>query len=166
MRLPVVAGSNLLRKKITLPADLQGELNLLLIPFYQWQQAEVDTWLALAEQLASETPGLFYYELPTIQSRNVLSQVFINEGMRAGIPDPDTRGRTITLYIDKHSFRSALSMPDEEHIYVLLTSRKGDILWRSRGTLTTDRAASLTRAVRELSAHIEPDPQSGQFVLA
>ncbi len=45
----------------------------------------------------------------------MFSQVFINEGMRAGIPDPATRERTITLYIDKPAFQHALDMPDEAH---------------------------------------------------
>jgi hypothetical protein len=42
---------------------------------------------------------LAYYELPTIQSRNSFYKMFINEGMRAGIPNPKARERTIILYL-------------------------------------------------------------------
>jgi hypothetical protein len=133
MTFPTVKGSNLLRKKLTLPQDFQGKFNLLFIPFQQWQQMEVDSWMALAKDLEEQNNSLVYYELPTIQTRNSFYKMFINEGMRAGIPNPKTRERTITLYLDKTDFRAALGMIDEEHIYVLVIDRQGNELFRTRG---------------------------------
>jgi hypothetical protein len=101
MAFPTVSGSNLLRQKITQPQDFQGKLNLVFIPFEQWHQTEVNSWMPLALELEKKFERLVYYELPTIQSRGSFSRIFINEGMRAGIPDPKTRERTITLYLDK-----------------------------------------------------------------
>jgi hypothetical protein len=43
--------------------------------------------------------------LPTIRALNAFSKFFINEGMRAGIPNPKSRERTITLYLEKDDFR-------------------------------------------------------------
>jgi hypothetical protein len=111
MRFPAVTGSNLQRQKLSLPQDFRGELNLVLIAFQQWQQTQVDTWLPFVRQLEENHSGVRYYELPTIQRRSVLSRTLINEGMRAGIPDPVARERTITLYVDKETFREAFSCP-------------------------------------------------------
>ena len=143
MTFPTVNGSNLLREKLTLPRDFQGRFNLVFIPFEQWQQMEVDSWGALAEELEKQFDGLVYYELPTIQSRNTIYKMFINEGMRAGIPNPKTRERTITLYLDKADFRAALDMPDEEHIYVLLVDRQGKEFFRARGPYSREGEAAL-----------------------
>ncbi len=129
MTFPTVNGSNLLREKVTLPRDFQGRFNLVFIPFEQWQQMEVDSWMALVNELEQQFEDLVYYELPTIQSRNTLYKMFINEGMRAGIPNPKTRERTITLYLDKTDFRSALGMLDEEHIYILIVDRHAAVRW-------------------------------------
>lgn len=156
MQFPTVRGSNLLRQNVQIPADLGGQLNLLFVPFQQWQQMEVNSWGALMEQLEQDHPGFRYYELPTIQRRNALWQGFINEGMRSGIPNPATRARTITLYLDKKAFRRALSMPDEEHTYLLLTDRAGNILWRSGGEYTAEKAAQLVIALNEISLQAEP----------
>jgi hypothetical protein len=90
MRFPAVKSSNLLRRKITLPYELQGDFNILFIPFQQWHQRLVE----------ASFPG-------------VRSQTFINEGMRAGIPNQTTREKTITLYIDKKALRRALEIPNE-----------------------------------------------------
>jgi hypothetical protein len=147
MRFPTVKGSNLERDKVILPQDLKGDLNVVLVAFQQWQQNSIDTWLAPLEGVERERVGLKVYELPVIQRINRLYQMVINEGMRAGIPDRRARQRTITLYLDKTSFRRALGMADEDDIYVLLLDRQGQILWRTRGRYAADKAAGLIEAI-------------------
>ena len=156
MTFPTVNGSNLLREKLTLPRDFGGRFNLVFIPFEQWQQMEVDSWMALAKELEEQFDGLVYYELPTIQSRNTLYKMFINEGMRAGIPNPKTRERTITLYLDKADFRAALGMLDEEHIYILVVDRQGNELFRARGPYSREGEAALRHALSQLNPEEEP----------
>jgi len=151
MTFPTVRGSNLLRQLITLPKDFQGRLNLVFIAFEQWQQMEVDSWIPLIKELEQQVEGLFYYELPTIQGRNTIYQWFINEGMRAGIPNPKTRLRTITLYLDKRKFRQALELDDEKHIHILLVDRQGQVLFRLRGQHSRDAEASLRQILLQLS---------------
>lgn len=148
MQFPVVTGANLLRRKLTLPADFEGELNILLIAFQRWHQSVVDTWVPFVRQLEETQKVLRYYELPVIQRLNVLARTFINEGMRAGIPDPVARDRTITLYVDKAAFRQALELPHEEDIYVLLLDRQGDVLWREEGRFTPGKGEALAAAIR------------------
>lgn len=150
MIFPELQGSNLHRQKITLPADLQGELNILFIPFYQWHQNLVDAWVPLARQLEKELTGVAYYELPVIRSMNILSRTFINEGMRVGIPDPISRERTITLYLDKDAFRRMLDMPDEETIHILVVDREGNVVWRAQGAYSEEKGAQLTGALHEM----------------
>jgi hypothetical protein len=151
MTFPTVKGSNLLREKLTLPRDFQGGFNLVFIPFEQWQQTEVDSWMALAKELEEQFDSLAYYELPTIQSRNTFYKLFINEGMRAGIPNPKTRERTITLYLDKADFRSALHMVDEEHIYVLVVDQQGNEFFRARGPYSSEGDIALRQALLQLT---------------
>lgn len=144
MQFPTVSGSNLHRKRLTLPQDFEGDLNLVLIAFQQWQQTQVDTWIPFAKKLEYTHPGLWYYELPTIRQLNVLARTFINEGMRAGLPDPVVRERTITLYLDKDDFRQALQLPHEDEIYALLLDSQGQVLWRAEGAFTPEKGRSLT----------------------
>jgi len=152
MIFPNVSGSNLLRQKMVLPQDFKGKLNLVFVPFLQWQQMEVDSWGAFIRRLEDEHEGLYYYELPTIQKRNSLYQMFINEGMRAGIPNPTTRERTITLYLDKSSFQQALEMGDEDHIYIMLVERAGNVIFRARGAFTPESGLQVEEAARQFFA--------------
>jgi len=150
MQLPTVSGANLERQTLTFPADFSGEFNLVFIAFQQWQQMEVDSWAPLADALHRQYSQLDYYEFPTIQKMNWLSRTFINEGMRAGIPNPATRRRTVTLYIDKGAFRRALNIVDERHIQVLLFDRQGMVLWRETGPLTPEKESALHDAIERL----------------
>ena len=147
MQFPPVTGSNLHRKKVNLPQGLQGELNLVLVAFQQWQQRAIDTWIPFCRQLEKSDPRVRYYELPTIQRLNALARTFINEGMRAGIPDPLARERTVTLYLDKEGFRRALDIPGEDDIHVFLVDHEGQVLWREEGTFTPEKARSLAEAM-------------------
>ncbi|MBN2148471.1 MAG: hypothetical protein JW726_13875 [Anaerolineales bacterium] len=144
---PTLTGSNLLRQKLTLPHELHGELNILLVPFHQWQQSLVDTWIPFATALEKANPGVVYYELPTLPKMNWLPRTFINEGMRAGIPNPRSRERTVTLYVDKSQFRRQVNLPDEKTIYILLVDRQGNILWRAEGSFNPETGESLRDAI-------------------
>ena len=154
MRFPTVTGANLLRRKVTLPADLEGELTIFLIAFQRWQQSVIDTWVPFVRQLEDTNEGVSYYELPVIQRMNVLARTFINEGTRAGIPDQVARERTITLYVDKAAFRQTLKLPSEEDIYVLLVDREGDVIWREEGAFSPEKGESLAEELKGRQAQI------------
>jgi hypothetical protein len=139
---PKLTASNLENQTLSLPADFAGERNLLLIAFQREQQQNVDTWLHQMKRFES-CPGFHYYELPTIDRLNPFFRWFINSGMRRGIPDHNARARTITLYLDKPSFRKALILVDENRIYAILVDRSGRVLWRAEGDFDEAKAASL-----------------------
>lgn len=144
---PKLTASNLQKKTLSLPDDFAGERNLLLIAFQRKQQENVDTWLREMKRFES-SPDFHYYELPTISKLNPITRWFINRGMRSGIPDPEARARTITLYLDKAEFKKALNLPDENQIYAILVDRTGKVYWRSEGDFDEAKAASLQRALR------------------
>jgi hypothetical protein len=75
--------------------------------------------------------------------------------MRAGIPNPKTRERTITLYLDKADFRSALGILDEEHIYVLVVDRHGNEFFRARGPYSSEGDIALRHALLQLTEKAE-----------
>ncbi len=145
---PLVSGFNLDRQEYIFPQDFEGDLNLLIVPFQQYQQQIVNTWIPFAQEAEATFPGFIYYELPTIHEMPVLSRTFINEGMRAGIPDQTARERTITLYLDKSKFKSALDIPDENDIYLFLVDQNGEVLWRANSAYTQEKADSLLQFIQ------------------
>ena len=146
---PSVNASNLEKRAFNLPADFEGDRNLLLVAFEREQQKDVDTWLRQMRRFEEIDPGFHYYELPTIQRPNALARWFIDTGMRHGIPDRNARERTITLYLDKAAFCDALHIADQTKIYAFLADREGKVLWRSEGVFDETKGASLRSALGE-----------------
>jgi hypothetical protein len=146
---PRVKASNLEKHDFNLPADFEGDRNLLLVAFEREQQKDVDTWLREMKRFEEFDPGFYYYELPTIQRPGAFMRWFINTGMRHGIPDRKARQRTITLYLEKKPFLDSLLITDQKKIYAFLVDREGNAQWRSEGVFDETKAASLRSALGE-----------------
>ena len=144
---PRTAGRNLEGWKFTLPFDLEGKRNVVVIAFKREQQADVDTWMPFLGKVSAAHPELRVYEIPTLARGYRLMQSFIDGGMRRGIPDPAVRAATITLYIDKAPFKRALRISDEDRIHVLLVDRDGRVHWRAEGPFDPAAAEQLVERV-------------------
>ena len=149
-KFPEVTGDNLNGESIRIPSQLKGEVNVLLVPFQMWQQGLVDSWVPFLVSLMEKNPNFDFYELPTIRKMNFFIRRVIDGGMRGGIPSRDTRGRTITLYIDKKPLKDALEIPTEDTLYLYLVDKEGTILWEESGELSDEKATSLEEALQQL----------------
>jgi hypothetical protein len=145
---PVVSGFNLNRPEFEFPRHFGGELKLVIVPFQQYQQILVNTWIPTAQEIEASYPGFIYYELPTIYEMPVISRTFLNEGMRAGIPDEISRERTITLYLNNESFKSSLGITSEDDIHLFLVNRDGEILWQTNGKISQEKADDLLEFIQ------------------
>ncbi len=146
---PNVSGNNLDRELLEFPREFAGDLNLVFIPFLQQQQRIVDTWVPFARELEAGHPGTVYYEMPALDDMGAMGRTYLNETMRAGIPDPLSRQRTITLYLDLAQFMRSLNIPSRSDVHVMLVSKAGDILWRTTGPYSPDAADQLRQIVAE-----------------
>src|SRR4051812_39691596 len=88
---PTIRASNLNRRTFNLPVDFEGERNLVIVAFQREQQDVVDTWTAPIRELLERYPDLRFYELPTINRSNPLFRAWLDDAMRSGIPDPQSR---------------------------------------------------------------------------
>ena len=148
-RFPTVTGQNLEAEELRLPADFEGELNLVLLAFERRQRPMVETWLPFAADLDGRFGCFEYYELPTIARWYSPVRGVVARRMRAGIPDRETRQRTVTLYLDTRSFRDELDLPTDETVYALLVDAVGEVVWQAPGPLTEEKARDVERIVAE-----------------
>jgi hypothetical protein len=144
MIFPEIEGKNLEFKSYKLPYDLEGKLNILLVPFQRWHQNLVNSWGPYLEKLTDRFPEVRFYEVPSLSRGYKLMSFMIDGGMRAGIPNTQVRERTITVYTDKSKFKKALEIPNEKTIYLFLVNKKGEILWRESGVYDDSKAEELT----------------------
>ena len=149
---PAVSGESLNNRRFSIPADLDAPFNILLVAFYQRQQAEVDTWIAAARQIAADHANVEYYELPTIASTWGTMKWWVDGGMRSGIPEFGARERTVTLYTDTAKFRSLAGIDDPTKIWTGLVDRQGKVYWSARGPATDEMLTQLRQVVRDVAS--------------
>lgn len=145
---PRAEGSNLEGRKFTLPADFEGDYNVVLVAFKRQQQDDVDTWLPYLRDVAARRSDVRVYELPTLHRGYRMMRGFIDGGMARGIPERATREATITLYIDKTPFKQALAIGSEDQISVFLVRRNGHVVWRTSGRFAAEAGAALVAMLR------------------
>ena len=152
MKFPIVKATSLANKPYQLPRDLEGELNLVIVAFKQWQQDWVDTWIPSLQSLAYQHKNLRVYEMPTMSRFNGIYRFMIDNGMRAGIPDKAVRAATLCAYIDIPPFAEALQLPNYDSIYLFLLDRAGEILWRGQGAFDQAQCDELAATVKRLTS--------------
>jgi hypothetical protein len=139
--MPPIKSETLNERELTLPADLPADKTLVLMPFTQEQQAEVDTWVA---GMGLATSSVVWIETPVIDPANAFVRAMINGGMRRGIPDTRMRERTITLYTDGAALRRTMGLSsDGKTMAALVLDRSGKVLVQVIGSHTTEKAKLL-----------------------
>jgi hypothetical protein len=151
LRFPDVDARDLLGSSHRLPAGFDGRLVVAMVAFRQFQQAEVDSWVPMLDEMASSIPGFRFYELPVLARHWAPVRPFIDGGMARGIGDPVVLARTLTIYGDVGKVCTPLQITDRSHITVVLTDRSGRVHWIGSGAHTDEAGATLRDAVEALS---------------
>jgi hypothetical protein len=144
---PNIKSADLNGKSISLPGDFPVPFSLVFVAFEMRQQADVDSWRSFVEQARKKRPTLGVFELPTLARGFRLMQFVIDNGMRSGITDRETRAATVTLYTDVTAFRKAIGIGSTKEIAVLVVTPSGEILARVSGRYTEEAAAPVQRAL-------------------
>jgi hypothetical protein len=143
---PPVTSYSLDKQKISLPGELEGQTDLLLISFKPEQQHDIDSWLPAAQAVQHSNFQFHYYELPVAERENFIFRWWESSSMRSDQTDPETWHWIIPLWVDRKQFLEDLAIPNDKQVVALLVDRQGHILWRSAGPLTPDKRASLMAA--------------------
>jgi hypothetical protein len=142
---PTVSFDNLSKDRVTLPADLHGDRNLLLLYFDLTQQREIDDWNDVIDRWRASDPSLTSYTLLVSSQKNIFSRWWQNASMRNASPDANRWPTTLPIYVDKHAFERKLGIPSEKQVVLLLTDRKGRVLSRVIGS-STDNSRNAMKA--------------------
>jgi hypothetical protein len=115
-------------RALKIPQDLGGSPPLLIVAFEEAQQKEIDQLVPLIENARSVAPGLGVWELPLIDDPGPAGRYFIQNGMKAGIPETAMRSRVVTLYVkDRKAFAAALGLGQEQIVYVVALGANGKV---------------------------------------
>ncbi len=157
--IPSVTSYSLDKIKVTLPDDLSGQQNVLILFFKPDQGDAAIAWATALQPIRYAHPGLQSYVLPIYSRENFLYRWWIGASLRSNAPPAQEWRSTIPLFVDKTSFLPALHIPSEKNFIVLLADKAGLIEWRTEGPVD-DRKLGALVAVSAPLLSAEPHPQS------
>lgn len=134
-----------------LPADFEGDINLVFVAFHQRQQFTINRWVRELGQLEDRHQGLALYEVPLMRRFPGFYRDWIDGGMKAGIPDPKTRRRTVTVYTDRSEFLESVGLQGTSAIWVVVVDRSGTIFWSHAGAYDERALESLEWTLEHLT---------------
>jgi hypothetical protein len=143
---PPVTSFSLDKQKVSLPGELEGQTNLLIISFKAEQEQDVDSWLPAAEAIQHSSFQFRYYQIPVAEKENFVFRWWESSSMRSDQTDPETWHWIIPLWIDRRKFLEDLQIPNDKQVVALLIDRQGHVLWRSSGPMSPEKRASLMTA--------------------
>ncbi|MCA9896048.1 MAG: hypothetical protein KC615_23850 [Anaerolineae bacterium] len=143
MKFPNIKGKTVNGDRRTLPQDFEGQLNVVVLAFTQYQQEDVDSWMPFLDKVQRENRHVNVYEVPVVERMFFFQRMMLNHWMYSGIPDVDARNRTITLYTNVSAFLKSLNLTHIETIYTLLVDKEGKVYLRTSGAYTENNASDL-----------------------
>jgi hypothetical protein len=155
---PTLSFYSLSKERVTLPADLRGDRNLLLLYFDLTQQRDIDDWNAVIDRWRSSDPSLGSYTLLVSPQKNILSRWWQNASMRSASPNASHWSTTLPIYVDKRAFDRKLGISSEKQVVLLLTDRKGRVLNRVIGSSTDNSRSAMKAALTAAGAPLALGP--------
>lgn len=146
--LPVLEATTLDGVTRSVPGDLVGELNLLLVAFEKRHEQDSHTWTEAAIELAMEYPDFTLYGVPVLPASMGWLRPIVLAFLDARYDHPVQRAQILLTFTNPKDFRETVGIDDPDQIHALLVDKHGQILWRSEG-VWTPRADAGLRSVLE-----------------
>lgn len=151
---PSIQAEALDRTDITVPGQLQGAQNLLLLSWARDQGPQLDSWTAVGQALQHTQPSFSMYRMPVNDPENIVFRWWDDASLRAAETDPQLLHYDIPLYTNKSALMQAIGLtPNEHEVVALLIDRSGHILWKSQGPSTQASRSALLNAAAAQIAH-------------
>ncbi len=144
---PQLVGTNLKMQSVTVPADLVGDLRLVVVAYDTDQQPVVDKWLRPLEDLNTRYPQLTGYYLPLLPRSAADAAIAILGGMTLAAKDDRDRERTVVVFTDVPEFNALVDVPNTDEVHLFLLDTAGKIRWHGFGAFQPETLESLEAAL-------------------
>ena len=143
---PSVTSYSLDKVRITIPDELAGQQNVLILYFKPDQSDAAVAWATALQPTRYAHPGLQSYVLPVYSRENFLYRWWIGAALRSSAPPAQEWRSTIPIFVDKNSFLPALKIANEKKFVILLADKAGHVEWRTDGPVDDRKIAALVAA--------------------
>ncbi len=146
---PTIKAKTLTKEKITIPQDLDGQVNIIILAFEQKAQRIIDTWAKVILKEYEPQENITYYEIPMISGWYSPMGFQIDNWMRGGIPE-EYHDNTATFYGNRQYIFEELNIKDKSNCYLFVLNHKGEIQYRTEDGISPETEKEFRTSVMKL----------------
>src|SRR6056297_1088864 len=146
-KFPSIEAETLSQKKVVFPEVTKGKYALILVAFRRQTQGQVDSWLDPFIREFGENEEITFYEIPMISNNWKWMSGWIDSGMRAGVPKYK-HDHVATYYGKLSPYFDFFDIEDKSLCYVFLLNKSGEIVWREKGALDSEKYNELKKTLK------------------
>jgi hypothetical protein len=138
-RLPAVEAFDLAGEARRFPSGLPTEMTLVIAAFDRAQQSIADRLFDQIAKAGAPQQGIATIETPVIQDPGRVARFFIDNGMKAGIPDAAKRKVVVTLYVQSlDAWLTETGLGTKSSVHLMAITRSGRIVRSARAETLAD----------------------------
>ncbi|MHB9130309.1 MAG: hypothetical protein ACYDBB_04345 [Armatimonadota bacterium] len=143
---PTISGTTLNGNPMTIPDDVLGRVNLLVLGFDYDARFEVDEWAKEILGEYGERPDFDVYVVPMISGVGAVMRQVIDTAMVRGT-SPEEQAHVLTVYGDLRWLQKKLEVDNPRQAQVFLLGRTGRVTWRAAGPVAGQMCLGLEEAL-------------------
>ena len=147
-RLPAFMSQNLMRKPVTVPADLPSDRTLALITFQRSQRAQAESWVTGLN--LKNDPSIPWLRIPVVNDPGTSKgRDDVENRLLQHYKDETERSKLVPLFTsDRASFVRSAGLKNTEQSYAVVVNRDGEVLARVEGEFSPEKAETLRETLR------------------
>ncbi len=145
-QLPKTASESLAGQAVTLPDSIEGHASVVIVGFSKSSQDAVKEWDTRARK---QLGGTDVYQVAVLEDAPSFVRGMIKHAMKGSTP-ADRQSHFLVVVKGEAELKKAAAFAEADEPYVLLLDGKGEIRWRTHGSVTDSALKELADKVQGL----------------
>jgi len=145
-QIPKTASESLDGQQVTLPDSIKGHASVVIVGFSKSSQDAVKQWDARARKQLGSTD---VYQVAVLEDAPSFVRGMIKHAMKGATP-ADRQSHFLVVVKGEAELKKAAAFSQADEPYVLVLDEKGEIRWRTHGSVTDSALKELVEKIQQL----------------
>ena len=147
-QMPLINGTTLSGKQLSLPSAAEGHVAILCIGFSRAGGDQVKSWAARLSTNMDIKPAVIYQVAELADAPRFLRGMIVH-AMKGGTPASE-QDHFLVIYDSEKELKQAVGFSRPDDAYILLLDTKGVVQWNTHGAVTDQAVGELTSRIKTL----------------
>jgi hypothetical protein len=150
--MPKIEGESLSGHTVSLPADAQGKITVLIFGFSKASKTPTKAWASKIFLEFGAQPGFSLYQLPVLEDVPRFIRGMVISSMKKGVPE-NMRDHFVPILHDEAELKRLVNYKEPDDAYLVTLDSGGQIAEQRHGPFSDAAYSQLQRELQNLLEH-------------